>query len=92
MTTNIGIASLLSMCTLVHDAVLRSKAGGSIAGNSATASLNVSDDEGIPKKKGAFDGFAALGINPSDVGMEDEEDFGGLMASTLSSTYMRGRV
>lgn len=92
MTTNIGIASLLYMCTLVHDVDHRSKAGGSIAGNSATASLNVSDDEGIPKKKGAFDGFAALGINPSDVGMEDEEDFGGLMASPSSSTYMRGRV
>lgn len=81
------------MCTLVHDVDRRSKAGGSIAGNSATASLNVSEDEGMPKKKkGAFDGFAALGINPSDVGMEDEEDFGGLMASPLSSTYMRGRV
>lgn len=92
MTTNIGIASLLFICTLVHDVDRRSKAGGSIAGNSATASLNVSDDEGIPKKKGAFDGFAALGINPSDVGMEDEEDFGGLMVSPLSFTYIRTNV
>lgn len=85
--------SHLFICTLVHDVDRRSKAGESVAGNSATASLNVSDNEGITKKKkGAFDGFAALGINPSDVGMEDEEDFGGLMVRHLSSTYMYAPV
>ena len=59
----------------------RAKAGESVAGNNAAISLGGSDDEGPSKNKAASSGFAALGIEPGDVGMEDEEDFGGLMVS-----------
>lgn len=43
--------------------------------------MGADDDYAPSKKKSGFSSFASLGVDPSEVGMEDEEDFGGLMVS-----------
>lgn len=58
--------------------------GESVAGNNAATAVDEAEDAGdASTKKSVFSTFADLGVDPSDVGMENEEDFGGLMVSSF---------
>lgn len=64
----------------------RAEAGESIAGNNAADVEDGLGGTSSASKKGTFSNFEALGLDAKEVeslGMEDEEDFGGLMARTL---------
>ena len=61
----------------VYALIEREKAGSSQAGiDLANSGADISE-ETAPRPKASA--FAALGVDLADVGMEDEEDFGGLM-------------
>ena len=64
--------------------------GESVAGNNAATAVDEAEDAGdASTKKSVFSTFADLGVDPSDVGMENEEDFGGLMVSSFISYFHR---
>ncbi|KAH8115780.1 hypothetical protein DFH11DRAFT_1688413 [Phellopilus nigrolimitatus] len=61
-------------------------AGEPVAGNNLTDVGGVPKDDAFVSKNEGSSGFAALGIDPGDVDMENEEDFGGLMAAIQASS------
>ncbi|OCB84360.1 hypothetical protein A7U60_g8344 [Sanghuangporus baumii] len=61
-------------------------AGESVAGNNVVDAGEDAEVGAASSKKSVSNTFADLGVDPSEVGMENEEDFGGLMAAIQASS------
>ena len=69
---------------MVPTTIHRENAGESVAGNPAELSLGEAPEGSeSATQKSKSSSFDILGVDPADVGMEDEEDFGGLMVGRI---------